>query len=194
MARKSGEGTGKGGDPEPGLWQRAMRDVKPLRRAKKAGPGATPARTPKKKEKTGGVTAVFPLPVPGLKKPALSPGTDRNTSRKLRRGKMEIEGTLDLHGMNRTEARIALEKYLVRAHGQGKRCVLVITGKGGRGRGDDADGDRYSFSKKAGVLKESVPAWLREDPLRALVIETVAARPGHGGEGALYILLRRRRD
>ncbi len=118
-------------------------------------------------------------------------GLDRNSSEKLRRGKMPIEGRVDLHGYTRREAHSRLRSFISSAHRSGKRCVLVITGKGSSLRQtDDAD---YMGGKRKGVLREEVPRWLREPDLYKLVIDFRPAQPRHGGAGALYVLLRRAR-
>lgn len=118
-------------------------------------------------------------------------GLDRNSSEKLRRGKMDIEGRVDLHGFTRRDAHRKLKTFIVSAHRSGKRCVLVITGKGSSTRQtEDAD---YMGGSRKGVLKEEVPRWLREPDLQPLVIDFRPAQPRHGGGGALYVLLRRAR-
>lgn len=92
---------------------------------------------------------------------------------------MAIEGSLDLHGLTQDAAHTALWRFITGSAEQGRRCVLVITGKGNR------DG--------IGVLRLQVPRWLNESTLRPLVLAFVGARPQHGGDGALYVLLKRRR-
>jgi DNA-nicking Smr family endonuclease len=106
-------------------------------------------------------------------------GLDRRSAEKLRRGELRLEARLDLHGMTQDEAHRALAGFVVRAQEAGKRCILVITGKGSGERG--------------GVLRAAVPRWLGEAPLRGRVLATAPAQPRDGGAGALYVLLRRRR-
>jgi DNA-nicking Smr family endonuclease len=106
-------------------------------------------------------------------------GVDKRTAQRLERGKMAIEGTLDLHGMNQQEARTALARFIKSSYERGRRCVLVITGKG---RQD-----------KPGVLKERVPEWLNEAPLEQMILKTAQAKQQDGGLGAIYVLLRRQR-
>jgi len=116
-------------------------------------------------------------------------GVDRRTAQRLARGQTPIEARIDLHGMTQAKARRALERFLVDAEGAGRRCVLVITGKGAeRDRGEDAMPDR-----DAGVLRRSLPRWLALPGLRERVVAYCPAIPRHGGAGAFYILLRRRR-
>lgn len=114
---------------------------------------------------------------------------DRNTLKRLQRGEISIEGKLDLHGMNQGQARQALINFIVTARSSGKRCVLVVTGKGNTGRTSD-----NWLDSKPGVLKQKVPQWLCEAELNNLVLHAVPARQRHGGEGALYVYLRRVRD
>jgi len=118
-------------------------------------------------------------------------GLDRNSSEKLRRGKMVIEGRADLHGMTRREAYTRLRSFLGSAHRQGKRCVLVITGKGSsHEKTDDAS---FMGGGRKGVLRDEVPRWLSEPDMHRLVLDFRLAQPKHGGAGALYVLLRRSR-
>lgn len=104
---------------------------------------------------------------------------DKRTLERLRLGKMEIESRLDLHGLTQTEAHHRLESFILQQRALGRRCVLVITGKGYRGEG---------------VLKNEVPRWLNEKHLRSHVVSIHYAQLRHGGSGALYVLLRRHRE
>ena len=106
------------------------------------------------------------------------PVLDRPTLDKLSKGRLPIEGRVDLHGMTQSQAHALLLSFLQRAHASGGRYVLVITGKG-----FSSDGN--------GVLKRQVPAWLSTPPFRALVSSHDLAARNHGGEGALYIRLRK---
>ncbi len=110
-----------------------------------------------------------------------APGLDKRTQLRLRRGKVTLEARLDLHGMTPAAAHDALLYFLDRARARGLKTVLVVTGKGLR-----ADG-------RIGVLRQAVPRWLNEPPMRPLVHAFDHAAPGDGGEGALYIVMRRRR-
>lgn len=116
-----------------------------------------------------------------------NPGLDRNTEQRLKRGKLPIEARLDLHGMSRDNAHEAVINFITSAHNQGKRCVLIITGKGSR-----KDADPFAATKP-GILKKSLPDWLFSAPLQGKVLRYVAARPQHGGGGAFYVLIRRKR-
>lgn len=92
---------------------------------------------------------------------------------------MDIEATLDLHGLIQAEAHRALGAFLHGSRSAGKRTVLVITGKGGV-----KDSER-------GVLRDAVPRWLNEGPNRRMIKAFSFAAPKDGGEGALYVLLKR---
>lgn len=116
------------------------------------------------------------------------PGLDRRTEQRLKRGKLPIEATIDLHGLSRDNAHDAVVQFIQNSAQSGKRCVLVITGKGSRQSGNDGQ-----MIQKPGVLKQSLPEWLRSPPLKNLVLRYTHARPQHGGEGAFYVLLRRKR-
>ncbi|HKT20911.1 MAG TPA: Smr/MutS family protein [Stellaceae bacterium] len=92
----------------------------------------------------------------------------------MKRGQTPIEGRLDLHGMTQAQAHRALARFLVQAQKAGQRLVLIITGK-------------------SGVLYGAVPRWLEEGENSARVLAAARARPQHGGTGALYVFLRRKR-
>ena len=162
---------------------------------------ATPPRTdPKPARKPPGAQAPKPNdPAANIAPDLLSwrrapPGMDRNTATSLRKGKLPIDASLDLHGFTQSEAHTALIVAIARARASGHRCVLVVTGKGGKAVAVPPTGGRYAEGRTTGVLRANVPRWLNEPPLRAHVMAFAAARPRHGGEGALYVLLRRVRE
>ncbi|MCG8543201.1 MAG: Smr/MutS family protein, partial [Alphaproteobacteria bacterium] len=125
-----------------------------------------------------------PAPKPKPAAPPLShgsaPGVDKRTADNLRRGRMAIEARIDLHGLTQDEAHRALTAFVDGQQAAGRRCVLVVTGKG-------------AWRAGGGVLREAVPRWLNEPALRRKVLSFSYAQPKDGGEGALYILLRRLR-
>jgi DNA-nicking Smr family endonuclease len=106
---------------------------------------------------------------------------EERARRRLARGVSEVEAWVDLHGMTQERAFAALVAFLRNAQKRGARLVLVITGKGGeQGAG-------------RGVLRRSVPAWLARPDLRHLVVGFEEAQRRHGGAGALYVRVRKRR-
>lgn len=134
-----------------------------------------------------------PPPPPSRGKAAAQlPGVDRRQARRIATGAIEIEARLDLHGMTQLEAHSRLIGFLRGAAARGMRTVLVITGKGG-GRRQPPPGAAWWETDEVGILRRAVPRWLAEPPLRAVVIGCEPASPRHGGEGALYVLLRRRK-
>ena len=112
---------------------------------------------------------------------------DRKAFERMIRGKLRPQARLDLHGMTAAHAHDALRGFILRAHANGLRLVLVITGKGRRG-GDDA-----IIPERHGVLRHQVPQWLRLAPLSPLVLQISPAHRSHGGEGAYYVYLRKAR-
>ena len=110
---------------------------------------------------------------------------DRNTAERFRKGKAAIEASLDLHGMTRDHAYSALVRFIASHYQRGTRCVLVITGKGVR--------QTDTHSAQGGVLKSLLPRWLAEDALMPMILAFDKAQPKHGGSGAFYILLKRKR-
>ena len=117
-----------------------------------------------------------------------TPGLDRRTAKRLSRGESAPEARIDLHGMTAERAHGALISFIRSQHAAGARCVLVITGKGGR-RTDDLNGWR---PERVGVLRTMAPEWLRQAPIAGLVTGVYQAHRRHGGEGALYVYLRKR--
>src|SRR5262249_26022258 len=107
---------------------------------------------------------------------------DRRTRQRIARGVETIDARIDLHGRTQRQAHEALLRFLRGAQSDGARTVLVITGKGGRN--GDSEGGR-------GVLKRQVPLWLALPEFRLYVVGYDDAHIGHGGEGALYLRLRR---
>ncbi len=171
-------------EEERTLWESVAKQTKPLRRkarAAKAEAAEAPA-SPKP------AAAAQPLPPTGVSRapkpeppaaPPLAPIGRRERSQ-LSRGRKEIDARLDLHGMTQTRAYGALSGFLRRAHHDGLTFVLVITGKG-----------RMGAESERGVLRRQVPQWLSLPEFRALVVGFEEAHAGHGGEGALYVRIRR---
>jgi DNA-nicking Smr family endonuclease len=169
------------------LWARVARSAKPLAKPKSA---RSEAPKPRAKPAAKG-TAVTPKPSP---KPTSRPGPavrgetlSRRTTRRLERGHMAVEARLDLHGMRQREAHAALRRFLKSAQNKGYRHVLVITGKGA-----EADARRSFYADDArGVLRSAVPHWLAAPDLAYLVLSYAEAPRRLGGEGALYVRLRK---
>jgi len=129
-------------------------------------PRAAPAVPPK---------SAVPRPKPLPLAAGSAPDIDRRTAERLRRGQMPIDMRLDLHGMTREEAHGRLAAAIDVAWRDGRRVILIITGKG------------------QGILQQSVPRWLNEGDTRRRILTFSHAQPKDGGSGALYVLLKRRR-
>jgi DNA-nicking Smr family endonuclease len=170
------------------LWARVARSARPLKKGT-AGP-ATPK--PRAKPPVAKVPpAVKPAPKPVAKSAPAARGAalDRQTARRLERGAVAVEARLDLHGMRQKEAHAALRKFVKWAAAKDYRHVLVITGKGA-----PAD-DRRPFYEpdERGVLRSAVPHWLSQSDLAHVVLSYAEAPRRLGGEGALYVRLRKPR-
>jgi DNA-nicking Smr family endonuclease len=172
-------------EEEHALWQSVARLTKPLRKKHRAAKPET--ASPEKEVRVAATPAALPksLPpasLPRATKPAVPPlaPLGRRERSQLSRGRKEIEARLDLHGMTQTRAHNALSGFLQRAHGDGLTFVLVITGKG-----------KMGVESERGVLRRLVPLWLSQPEFRALVVGFEEAHIGHGGEGALYVRIRR---
>ncbi|MGF1453996.1 MAG: Smr/MutS family protein [Alphaproteobacteria bacterium] len=121
-------------------------------------------------------------------------GLDAATARRVRRGRLSVDGRIDLHGMRQDEAHGALNRFIMAANARGWRCVLVITGKGDRARREDMEAVFMARRGQGeGVLKRMVPLWLGQEPLRSRIYSVQAAHQRDGGSGALYIFLKRGR-
>ncbi|MEO1308483.1 MAG: Smr/MutS family protein [Pseudomonadota bacterium] len=116
-----------------------------------------------------------------------APQMDAKMLGKMKRGKIQPDARIDLHGMTVNQAHPALSSFIISAHASGKRLLLVITGQGQR------QPDHDFFSPGRGVLRRQVPQWLRLPPVSSLVLEVTPAHRRHGGEGAYYVYLRRLR-
>ena len=193
-------------DEERALWTGFARSIKPLDHAQEpsaleatvpaaggetAPVAAKPATTKSAAAKSAAAksaaaksTARDDLPR-AEKSPPLAP-LGRRLRRRVARGREPIDDRIDLHGHTQTKAHVALLRFLRGAQADGAKVVLVVTGKG-TGRGDrDAAAER-------GVLKRQVPMWLAQAEFRPFVLGFEDAHIGHGGEGALYVRLRRGR-
>ncbi|GAO04214.1 Smr/MutS family protein [Anaeromyxobacter sp. PSR-1] len=106
-------------------------------------------------------------------------GLDQSVVRKLRRGEFAVQGHVDLHGLTRAEAKQAVDAYLRGARQAGKRCVLVVHGRG------------LHSKDQLPVLKDALKTWLASARFARHVLAFATARPVDGGAGALYVLLRR---
>lgn len=176
------------------LWKRVTETLKPLpgdSRVRASGksalardkPAAPAAKAPDKPQATTALSGR--VVAPPLKKtvPAQPPqgAFDRRTLQRLVRGRTAIDGRIDLHGLTQAEAHGRLHSYLAGAQARGHKVVLVITGKGGDGYGG------------RGVLRRVVPQWLQLPKFRDLVNGVEEAHASHGGSGALYVRIRRRK-
>jgi DNA-nicking Smr family endonuclease len=179
------------------LWTAVASTVDPLRRKGLLKFSATPLPLPAEP------TPLSPAKAPPTKQPvrqsflppyqaplpsAPSPdkAVDPSIRRKVSRGRIEIDGRIDLHGMTQIEARGALHRFLHARWQRGDRTILVITGKGAR-----TDDDYIAAMSERGILRTMLPIWLSEPSLAAMVSGWSIAARGHGGEGAWYVRLRR---
>jgi DNA-nicking Smr family endonuclease len=172
------------------LWKNFTADIEPMHDIDWDAMEAEIDQAAKPPKNLPRETPVMARPKTETKKPsAQAPQLDRRTDEKLRKGQMEIEVRLDLHGYTQERAHGALLKYISNAYRQGKRCILVITGKGKSHAHDDQD---WVFN--VSVLRARLPEWLSEHPLSDMTLKYYPAQIKHGGEGAFYVYLRRQRD
>lgn len=190
--RGSGDNAGDVADSDSRLWRRATEGIEPLKRripeaAPPSSPKLPPLRAPRPAVSPAATTAPPPSPrkprpdAPSLLEPGIAPGLDARTLARLKRGLIPPEAEIDLHHLTQDDAHRRLTRFLAGAQAAERRCVLVITGKG------------FGAEGQVGILKASVPRWLNEAPMRELVLAFSHATAARGGEGALFVLLRRRR-
>jgi DNA-nicking Smr family endonuclease len=172
-------------EEERALWESVAKQTKPLRKRHRAL--KPPVASPEAEAQAAPEPAAAPKPPspigspPRSEPPPLAPIGRRERSH-LSRGRKEIDARLDLHGMTQTRAHRALFGFLQRAHHDGMTFVLIITGKG-----------KMGSESERGVLRRQVPHWLSLPEFRTLVVGFEEAGIGHGGEGALYVRVRRSR-
>jgi len=184
---------GKGDDEGSALWARVAGSASPLKRR-----GAAPPQTDKAVRSTP--KSVKPAQPEGPRQPLAKPTPksgyvpraeplDRQTSRQLEKGRLEVEARLDLHGIRQRDAHAQLRRFLKMAQARGLRHVLVITGKGA----DPETRTSFYEEEERGVLRQAVPRWLAEPDFASLVVNYSPAPRRLGGEGALYVRLRKGR-
>jgi DNA-nicking Smr family endonuclease len=174
---------------ERALWRHVTQSITPL---KTSAPQPEAAGTEPQQPVATGSPAGSPGVAPTAKPPgppAALPLADieRKLRKKVARGAQPIDARLDLHGYTQDRAHSALLRFLGRAQASGYKLVLVITGKGARTGGDEM------FGPERGVLRRLVPQWLGLPECRAYVVGFESAGAAHGGEGALYVRIRRAR-
>jgi len=165
-------------EAELALWRRAMSDARPLAEQPPAPPVAKEPQPAEARPAPRRSQPAVARPYGRALDPQRPIDLDRRSWLRLKRGHVELERTLDLHGQTQERAHQRLSAFVADAHARGSRCVLVVTGKG---------------LESGGTLRHMVPRWLNEEPNRARVVAFCPAQPRHGGSGALYVLIRRRR-
>jgi DNA-nicking Smr family endonuclease len=177
---------------EAELWEQATRSLARLKskpRVSRAEPvAATSAGAPVSRR---GANAVTPAKMRAVVALAAAPVAelDRRQARRIAAGKIELDGSIDLHGLRQAEAHARLRAFLSRAYAQGLKTVLVITGKGVAGEHGPTSLELEASPR--GVLRRSVPLWLAREDLSQIVASYGAAGSRHGGSGAFYVRLRK---
>ncbi|MGB3407762.1 MAG: Smr/MutS family protein [Jannaschia sp.] len=180
------------------LWNRYARTASPLEQARRDPAPETPpmvAPTPTQPrrvdpfqlgERAKAKGSTHSLTPPLRERIAAAPlRMDAKAHKRMKSGKLRPEGKLDLHGMTLAQAQPALVRFVMSAHGDGKRLVLIVTGKGKSKPSDTV------MPNRLGVLKHQVPMWLSMSPLSAVVLQVTESHRTHGGSGAYYVYLRK---
>jgi len=173
------------------LWSRAMQDTTPLRdRAKWLEPARIELRGTVSDNDAKRLRRAIETPSGPAPKGPL--GIDGAMEKRMRRGAVEVDATLDLHGQSQARAHEQLIRFLSVAEVTGRRVILVITGKGAPKSEADFDAE-WRAPEGRGVLRKMLPIWVREPPLADKVLTVRPAHMRHGGAGAFYVILRRSR-
>ena len=196
-AKPSGRAGGSLTSDEADLWHLATRSMQPVTGKPRIPPDRGPkepvaARTasPREARPPAPVPPAAPAPKKSpVHKPPPIAEFDRRKVRHISSGRVEIDARLDLHGARQRDAHRQLRDFLLSCYARGLRTVLVITGKG-----SDTPVDPLAHAmggRRRGIIRRSVPQWLDEPELRAVVVSYTTAGVRHGGEGALYVQLRK---
>lgn len=156
---------------EEAFFREALKDARPLKHKSASPPAPKPTPSFNKVDVAPDGTPLAKAPVFAS---TLAPQIGGHRSAHLRKGRLEPEAKLDLHGYRQEAAYRALQRFLMRAQGLGQRIVLVVTGKGG-------------------TLRGMLPRWLGESEFRNLVVGISVAHAKHGGEGAFYVALKKKK-
>ena len=177
-------------EDEAELWARVTGSAAPLKQRNRVSVSLAPAKPPRLlKKQPPSPTPTQPKPAPRPRPIASAVTLDRQTSRQLEKGRLAVEARLDLHGLRQRDALAQLRKFLKSAQARDLRHVLVITGKGT----EQTAAKSFYEAEERGVLRQAVPRWLTEPDFASLVVSFSVAPRGLGGEGALYVRLRRLR-
>ncbi|MFN7662698.1 MAG: Smr/MutS family protein [Alphaproteobacteria bacterium] len=172
------------------IWDQVARTIKPLK--KRSAPIVPSSLDPAPQRKDISFekdsVPVLPTAAEGSFKPVFKPHQDRELTRKLRKGSYTIQATLDLHGQTQQEAYGSLKRFLAWALSQQFKVVLIITGKGQKKNFSERNGQD---EPPMGVLRQNVPLWLENTREFPGILSISPARPQDGGQGALYVELKR---
>lgn len=166
------------GNEGKSLWKIVTRDIKKLGHKEKASTVPPPARVRVKEH-------IPIIPLTGLELPK-GGGIDRKTEDRVRKGEMQIDARLDLHGHTLGSARQKLLHFVAQSFSSNKRALLVITGKG-------RAPDTTWHDPGMGAIKREFRLWLEDPSVKPYILSVSEAQPKHGGSGAYYIYLRKRK-
>ena len=167
------------------LWEDYIKDIKPIKKIDRNEDSQPLIIDIKEKENS--FYAGSGINLPPLEKDSTA-GIDNQTAKKFKREEYKIEAVLDLHGKTEKDAYDKVYDFIIKAYNRGQRCILIITGKGINPH------ENEDIFAARGILKESVPNWLRSEELRPMIMAFKHPSEAKGGSGALYILLRRKKS
>lgn len=179
-------------DRDRAIWEKVTETVRPLE-ARPDAPAMPPRRMVRDMRGDRGLPDEWhsrPSPMPEAR-------IDRKTRRQITTGRIDVDRSIDLHGMTQDQAFAKLRATVEGSVRRGDKVLLVVTGKGGKrfaqtGATPAAYRTRDEFEQFGGVLRRMVPLWLNGPELKPFIQSFGTAAQEHGGEGALYVMLRRR--
>ena len=189
-------------DDEKSLWNKVTKDIRPVQPPRKIdetpiiATGPSDRRTPPITVSRHALRSSAAIPyAPRSLPPAFGAG-DPAVDKRVARGKLPIERTIDLHGDTRTVAQIRLQRFVGDAYRDQCRCILVVTGKGGAASASSMARRRSSSDEEmtwtGGVLRAAFLEWVEGPDMRGMISRVSKARPKDGGDGAFYVFLRRK--
>lgn len=179
-----------GGEDDDALWTKVIAGAVPLKGKEPGRRSEKPVQPPSGAKPKAAPPSPKPAEPPKRAPAAAAAPLDRRTARELEKGRLEVEARLDLHGMRQRDAHAQLMRFLTTAQARGLRHVLVITGKG---TDIAASKSFYEEEEERGVLRQAVPQWLASEDFAPMVVSVSPAPRRLGGQGALYVRLRKAR-
>lgn len=183
-------------EDERALWEKVTATVRPIHKRSAETAPMLPVQPVPAPRRLAGPTRFQAPPAPPRATAPDAETLDSSWDRRISGGRIVPDQTIDLHGHTVENARRLLYSRIIDAEARGARIILVITGKGGSGRTGPSPADMmpgFGGERARGAIRAQLPRWLGEDGITARIAAVRQAHPRHGGAGAVYVILKRRR-